>query len=109
MMNFRSAPPAMKGRCRPRPPQPSNPSASTAAPPRAHGPAERAKERVVSDLHASNPHDDPGPEEVAALWRVVRGETVPSETIDMLRALRLSALKEILSKVDGEPPPAKPS
>jgi hypothetical protein len=39
-----------------------------------------------------------------ALWRVVRGERVEPETLAMLRALRLDAVKAILSEGDGGRP-----
>jgi hypothetical protein len=62
---------------------------------------------IVPDPNAASPHDAlPNAQSLAAteaLWRVVRGEKVPPETLAMLRTLRLSALEEILSDGDGEP------
>jgi hypothetical protein len=60
----------------------------------------------VPETPTGTPNDDLRPEEIAArqsLWRVARGEPVASETLIMLRTLRLGAIKKILSERESEP------
>jgi hypothetical protein len=62
---------------------------------------------VVPDPSSGIPDDDLRPEEIAArqsLWRIARGEDVPSETLVMLRTLRLGAIKRLLSEPESERP-----
>jgi hypothetical protein len=61
---------------------------------------------VVPELPTGTPDDDLRPEEIAArqsLWRIARGEPVPSETLMMLDTLRLGAIKKILSERESDP------
>jgi hypothetical protein len=60
----------------------------------------------VTDPPAGSAHEDLGPDEIAArepLLRLARGEKIPSETLELLRTLRISTLETLLS--DDEPPP----
>jgi hypothetical protein len=60
----------------------------------------------VTDPPAGSAHEDLGPDEIAAreaLLRLARGEKIPSETLELLRTLRISTVETLLA--DDEPPP----
>ena len=59
----------------------------------------------MSEPYDTSTGEPLGADEIAArepLWRIVHGEELPSETLAMLRTLRLSVIETIL---EGEPPP----